>query len=90
MSRNDFRKALTKIEEDPRVDGKKLQTYLIMPIQRIPRYIMLIQNLMNYSTEKDDMTNLYSKNLLERFSYSYFFQKRCRVCKGSPIRFNPA
>lgn len=59
MSRNDFRKALTKIEEDPRVDGKKLQTYLIMPIQRIPRYIMLIQNLMNYSTEKDDMTNLY-------------------------------
>ncbi|KAF1747680.1 hypothetical protein GCK72_024146 [Caenorhabditis remanei] len=59
MSRSDFRKALAKIEEDPRVEGKKLQAYLIMPIQRIPRYIMLISNLMKFSTEQQDITNLY-------------------------------
>uniref|UniRef100_A0A1I7UQ29 DH domain-containing protein n=1 Tax=Caenorhabditis tropicalis TaxID=1561998 RepID=A0A1I7UQ29_9PELO len=59
MSRSDFRKALNRIEEDPRVEGKKLHAYLIMPIQRIPRYILLIQNLMNYSTDPEDMTNLY-------------------------------
>ncbi|EGT30413.1 hypothetical protein CAEBREN_20241 [Caenorhabditis brenneri] len=59
MSNSDFRKTLTKIEEDPRVEGKKLQAYLIMPIQRIPRYIMLIQSLMNYTTNQEDMADLY-------------------------------
>uniref|UniRef100_A0A8R1I161 DH domain-containing protein n=1 Tax=Caenorhabditis japonica TaxID=281687 RepID=A0A8R1I161_CAEJA len=59
MARNDFRKALTQIEEDPRCEGKKLQTYLIMPVQRIPRYILLIQNLMHFSTKQEDITNLF-------------------------------
>ncbi|UMM41176.1 hypothetical protein L5515_017550 [Caenorhabditis briggsae] len=59
MSRSDFRKAIASIEAEPSVEGRRLQAFLIMPIQRIPRYIMLIQNLMNYSTDMDDMRNLY-------------------------------
>ncbi|CAI2357010.1 unnamed protein product [Caenorhabditis sp. 36 PRJEB53466] len=59
MGRTDFRKALTRIELDPRCEMKNLQAYLIMPIQRIPRYIMLIDNLMSYSTNQQDITNLF-------------------------------
>jgi len=33
--------------------GHQIQNYLITPIQRLPRYVMLLQELLKFTLEKD-------------------------------------
>jgi len=43
---NHFNELLKKLTNDPKHKGMNLYSYLIMPVQRIPRYILLINDYM--------------------------------------------
>ncbi|CAI5454261.1 unnamed protein product [Caenorhabditis angaria] len=58
MSRENFRREIAKIESDSRCQNNNLNALLIMPVQRIPRYILLLEKLMMFSTEPQEMHNL--------------------------------
>ncbi|XP_049849751.1 guanine exchange factor for Rac 30-like [Schistocerca gregaria] len=50
---------LKSCREDPRVRGMELSSYLIMPIQRIPRYVLLLSDLFKNTPENHpDYPNL--------------------------------
>ena len=44
-----FEHTLSRAENDPRVGGLKLRDYLILPVQRIPRYKLLIRELLKHT-----------------------------------------
>lgn len=46
-----FRRFLDEKMNDPRCGGLSLESYLIMPIQRVPRYILLLEQLQKYTSE---------------------------------------
>lgn len=51
-----WRKALEELDESVKLlDGLSLPSYLIMPIQRLPRYVLLIRDLLKQTpdTHKD-------------------------------------
>eukprot|EP00727_Mastigamoeba_balamuthi_P013980 m51a1_g9204 putative domain containing protein (531) ;mRNA; f:850-3162 len=50
---SDFAKFLKKAEADSRCTGLNLESLLIMPVQRIPRYVLLLKELIK-NTEKGD------------------------------------
>lgn len=47
----DFQKFVDRVQQHPKLKGQQLQSLLVLPIQRIPRYIMLIQQLLNFTTK---------------------------------------
>lgn len=47
-----FKKLMDDVDEKlVKVDGKRLLDYLITPVQRLPRYVLLLQELIKYSSE---------------------------------------
>jgi hypothetical protein len=44
-------------EKDARCRGQSLQSFLILPIQRIPRYKLLIEQLLKYTDEEENATD---------------------------------
>ena len=47
--REDFKEVVVKMDKDSRTSKLGLQSYLILPIQRIPRYRLLLQDLIKHS-----------------------------------------
>ena len=39
------------MENDPKTNFMDLESFMIMPIQRIPRYVLLLQDLLKYTSE---------------------------------------
>ena len=46
-----FRSFITKTQENPRCRGLDLLSFLIMPVQRLPRYVMLLMDLLKHTPE---------------------------------------
>ncbi|CAJ0571787.1 unnamed protein product, partial [Mesorhabditis spiculigera] len=70
MAKPNFRSFIEGQEADPRMMGIKFHALLIMPIQRIPRYILLLQRLRettNRTKEKADLKRLISQ--MEELTY---------------------
>eukprot|EP01103_Thecamoeba_quadrilineata_P009760 TRINITY_DN1972_c0_g1_i3.p1 TRINITY_DN1972_c0_g1~~TRINITY_DN1972_c0_g1_i3.p1 ORF type:complete len:657 (-),score=149.64 TRINITY_DN1972_c0_g1_i3:494-2464(-) len=60
-SRPELRAYLEEVYSDEECIHKNLQFYLIMPVQRLPRYKMLLENLSNYtSAEHPDYNKIVS------------------------------
>ncbi|KAK2951155.1 putative RhoGEF domain containing protein [Blattamonas nauphoetae] len=54
MTKNkQFKEFCTKQEDDPRSKGYKLPTYLVLPVQRIPRYELLLQQVLKFTEDGD-------------------------------------
>jgi len=49
MKNKDFSKVITQMANDPRTSNHDLHDLLIMPIQRCPRYLLLLQELIKYT-----------------------------------------
>ncbi|KAJ3361347.1 hypothetical protein GGF32_007393 [Allomyces javanicus] len=47
----DFQKLLKVAHESPDFKGLDIQSFLILPIQRIPRYILLLEQLVHYTSD---------------------------------------
>ncbi|EFC43629.1 RhoGEF domain-containing protein [Naegleria gruberi] len=47
--REEFKEQVSKMDKDSRTSKLGLQSYLILPIQRIPRYRLLLQDLIKHS-----------------------------------------
>ncbi|CAJ0943719.1 unnamed protein product, partial [Mesorhabditis belari] len=58
MAKTDFRTFIESQESDPRLMGIKFQALLIMPIQRIPRYILLLQRLRDTTARPKERNEL--------------------------------
>eukprot|EP01124_Arcella_intermedia_P010327 TRINITY_DN1683_c0_g1_i1.p1 TRINITY_DN1683_c0_g1~~TRINITY_DN1683_c0_g1_i1.p1 ORF type:complete len:1008 (-),score=197.75 TRINITY_DN1683_c0_g1_i1:84-3107(-) len=59
--KSNFNMFLRQLEEDPLCKGLPLPAYLIMPIQRIPRYVLLITEILKFTEE----THVDYKGLVE-------------------------
>jgi hypothetical protein len=46
-----FSEFIEKVEKDPHLQGQKLESLLILPVQRIPRYRLLLEQLLKYTPE---------------------------------------
>jgi hypothetical protein len=46
-----FSDFIEKTEKDPRLQNQKLEAFLILPVQRIPRYRLLLEQLLKYTPE---------------------------------------
>jgi len=54
-----FKEFLAKLEFTPKLSGLGLQSYLILPVQRIPRYVLLLQDMLKHTVEgHPDYANL--------------------------------
>jgi hypothetical protein len=52
LSKNpDFTKFLKRQRENPTSEGLDLMSYLIMPVQRVPRYLLLLKELQKYTPD---------------------------------------
>ncbi len=55
LNRNPLKAFATKIRSDPaNVRKLELQSFLIMPVQRIPRYRMLMEEVLRHTTDADE------------------------------------
>ncbi|ORZ40342.1 hypothetical protein BCR44DRAFT_1495741 [Catenaria anguillulae PL171] len=50
-SSSDMNRIITAAENHPRFKGLQILSFLILPIQRIPRYILLLEQLVHYTAE---------------------------------------
>ncbi|KAI9217310.1 hypothetical protein BC828DRAFT_408628 [Blastocladiella britannica] len=50
-SSQDFNRVVSAAEAHPRFKGLTIASFLILPIQRIPRYILLLENLAKYTPD---------------------------------------
>eukprot|EP01105_Mastigella_eilhardi_P012874 TRINITY_DN2934_c0_g1_i4.p1 TRINITY_DN2934_c0_g1~~TRINITY_DN2934_c0_g1_i4.p1 ORF type:complete len:825 (-),score=286.27 TRINITY_DN2934_c0_g1_i4:57-2474(-) len=48
---SDFNTWLEHASQDPRLKNLDIYAYLIMPVQRIPRYVLLLQNLCRFASK---------------------------------------
>eukprot|EP00027_Filamoeba_sp_ATCC50430_P015669 CAMPEP_0168566246 /NCGR_PEP_ID=MMETSP0413-20121227/14312_1 /TAXON_ID=136452 /ORGANISM="Filamoeba nolandi, Strain NC-AS-23-1" /LENGTH=847 /DNA_ID=CAMNT_0008598243 /DNA_START=54 /DNA_END=2597 /DNA_ORIENTATION=- len=56
-----FKEFLGALEFSPRLQGLGLQAFLILPVQRIPRYVLLLQDLLKHTVSAHpDFNNLHS------------------------------
>ncbi|CAB3399289.1 unnamed protein product [Caenorhabditis bovis] len=69
MSNDGFRKTLEEAENDPRCEGNKLSSFLIMPVQRIPRYILLLKNYDATFKKEMHCSNMKVINALKELSH---------------------
>jgi hypothetical protein len=46
-----FSEFVSQVEKDPRFQNQKLESLLILPVQRIPRYRLLLEQLLKYTPE---------------------------------------
>eukprot|EP01101_Sappina_pedata_P001280 TRINITY_DN1137_c0_g1_i2.p2 TRINITY_DN1137_c0_g1~~TRINITY_DN1137_c0_g1_i2.p2 ORF type:complete len:271 (+),score=110.19 TRINITY_DN1137_c0_g1_i2:871-1683(+) len=55
-----FSTTIKEAQQDPKLKGKAFNAFLILPIQRVPRYVMLIQDLLKHMKQGDssDLTKL--------------------------------
>jgi len=54
-----FREWLKKTQKDPKLNYKKLEDFLIMPVQRVPRYLLLAKEIQKETgTANDDAAGL--------------------------------
>ena len=61
----DFKIFLTQLDKDPKTTKLGLQSYLITPIQRIPRYRLLLQDYIK-STNPEHPDYVLLKNALQK------------------------
>eukprot|EP01103_Thecamoeba_quadrilineata_P003286 TRINITY_DN1307_c0_g1_i1.p1 TRINITY_DN1307_c0_g1~~TRINITY_DN1307_c0_g1_i1.p1 ORF type:complete len:762 (-),score=140.47 TRINITY_DN1307_c0_g1_i1:39-2324(-) len=60
----EFSKMMQKVDYSETLCGLNLQAYLILPVQRIPRYVLLIQDLMKYTEPDHKDSELLTKALV--------------------------
>lgn len=53
-----FAALLKQIEQKPEVESQDLSSFLIRPIQRLPRYEMLLRDMVKYTTEETEHLKL--------------------------------
>ncbi|ELR25197.1 RhoGEF domain containing protein [Acanthamoeba castellanii str. Neff] len=53
-----FAALLKQLEQKPEVESQDLSSYLIRPIQRLPRYEMLLRDMVKYTTEETEHLKL--------------------------------
>lgn len=58
-----------QLDTDPRVQSSRLESIIIMPIQRIPRYKLLLEDLLKRTPESHP-----DSNLLKVFASSHSFR----------------
>ncbi|PAV55676.1 hypothetical protein WR25_01533 [Diploscapter pachys] len=58
MSKNEFRTFIHEQEKDFRCESMKFYSLLVMPIQRIPRYILLLQRLCETTNSREEKFEL--------------------------------
>lgn len=46
-----FADFIEKVEKEPHLQGQKIESLLILPVQRIPRYRLLLEQLLKYTPE---------------------------------------
>jgi hypothetical protein len=51
ISNRRFAEFIEKVEKDPILQGQKVESLLILPVQRIPRYRLLLEQLLKYTEE---------------------------------------
>lgn len=51
ISNRKFSDFLDKAEKDPRLQNQKIESIFILPVQRIPRYRLLLEQLLKYTPE---------------------------------------
>lgn len=51
LSNRKFSDFLDKAEKDPRLQNQKIESIFILPVQRIPRYRLLLEQLLKYTPE---------------------------------------
>lgn len=65
ISNRRFSDFLDKAEKDPRLQNQKIESIFILPVQRIPRYRLLLEQLLKYTPEDhvqyDDVKNALDK-----------------------------
>jgi len=61
----EFTAWLNKTEKRPECNNNNLESYLIMPIQRTPRYVMLLEDLLKHTPEDLDVDR---QNIIEACS----------------------
>lgn len=59
--------------------GRDLMSFLIMPIQRLPRYEMLLRELLKHSAEEDMSVKLSGQQV--RAIDRHFWLSRCLLCR---------
>lgn len=71
-SNRKFAEFLEKARADPRSLGMGIDSFLMEPVQRIPRYRMLLEELLKYTPpENDDYENIAAA--LDKVCYIYLF-----------------
>ena len=46
MKSDKFRSFVDRLSADPRCEGLEMAAFLLTPIQRLPRYVLLLNNLL--------------------------------------------
>lgn len=57
--RPDFRDFLTRCRQDPRCDGLDMAAFMLTPVQRLPRLILLVRELMSTTTNTHPDSAMY-------------------------------
>eukprot|EP00792_Barthelona_sp_PAP020_P010820 TRINITY_DN4545_c0_g1_i1.p1 TRINITY_DN4545_c0_g1~~TRINITY_DN4545_c0_g1_i1.p1 ORF type:complete len:496 (-),score=153.53 TRINITY_DN4545_c0_g1_i1:94-1581(-) len=54
-SANDKSKFLINLEKNPLCDGLDIHSFLILPVQRIPRYVLLLERILKNTLSNDEL-----------------------------------
>ena len=72
-----FSEFLKSAQQGERFGGAYITTYLIMPIQRLPRYVMLIQTLLKHTGSSHKDHGLLKKALKKVKEHTDFVNEAC-------------
>lgn len=62
-----------ELDYTEKLSGLSVESFLILPVQRIPRYVLLLQDLLKYTNATHQDFNNLSYPSLSSFSFLLFF-----------------
>jgi len=65
LENSQFAKFIQNAHNDPRCNSLELPDFLIMPVQRLPRYVLLLENLLNVIDKNEQEYKITQRALKE-------------------------